>query len=371
MLRLAPPPPPGQRPCRPRPGGVRCSRAGSQAADTGSISGTVTARPRRRIGVAVRRGGGRPRPPGPDRHGHHLGAVRGRRDASGPTAAGRHLRDPHLSRRTTATLGQLGYEYYDDKWSPYGATEVVVSGGSGHAAARHRAAADRQRQRPRRQRGGPADGGRLRELQPGRRAVATAPGHRRQRAATTASRGSGRTTSSRASYLVSARPSGYGDRRPAVLPTTTYPVTVGRWRSPPPRTSSCSEQPMAVFTVLDTDGQPLANAPLVLKVRDADLNDAQWGPLQSGPHETDPTAGTGSHRPRRVQVFIRAPVGYTGHGRGEHWDNAYAMKTPRSSPSWAASRCAGTTPSSSGPRRRSRPARRPSPAPPRSARPSR
>ncbi|WP_164477883.1 carboxypeptidase regulatory-like domain-containing protein [Nocardioides pantholopis] len=91
------------------------------------------------------------------------------------------------------------------------------------------------------------------------------------------------------------------------------------------------ERPAIVMTVLDEEGQPLANAPLHLQVRTPDFKNGVFGPIQSGPHETDASGRylVGDSF-EEVKVFVGLPEGYQGSAVGEWWDGAYSFAEARS-----------------------------------------
>lgn len=87
------------------------------------------------------------------------------------------------------------------------------------------------------------------------------------------------------------------------------------------------ERPSAVVTVLDPAGEPLPNAVLGIQVRTDEWMDGQWGPIQSGPHETD---ATGRYRfashPGEIRFQVRPPEDYTGPAVAQWWDGAYSFR---------------------------------------------
>ncbi len=300
--------------------------APSQAADTGSISGKVTARfaggsaaPWAEARVYVDRLH--------DEGGNDNAFGSAEPNSSGNfTVAG--LPDGKYQIRTYpkdyGQLTELGYEYYDNKWGPYATTTVQISGGNavtlaktielqqiGHVKGR---VVDEQ--------GRPMAGADVSFRQSDSGSYSTRTNANGEYDSL---EGEWSDNLIPGSYLVSASASGYDIDDPVYqyeeLPVT---VTAGGTHT---RDIVMKRQPVAVFTVLDTNGQPLANAPLSIQVRDADLNDGQWGPIQSGPHETDSTGRYRFHSGHdEYKVFFGLPVGYTGTAVGEHWDNAYALK---------------------------------------------
>lgn len=112
-----------------------------------------------------------------------------------------------------------------------------------------------------------------------------------------------------------------------VYRTSSQNVTVGAGQVVT-RNATLQERPSAVFTVLDPAGRPLVEAPLVIWIRDAELNGGQWGPIQSGPHTTD---ATGRYRfvdgIDEVRFQVRPPAG--GAGAAEWWDDAATFETAR------------------------------------------
>ena len=298
--------------------------APSQAADTGSISGTVTSKlagqsaaPYAGASVVL----DRRVPNGPTVTTSVTSGANGSFSATG-------LPDGTYEIRTYPTsygaLGQLGYEYYDNRWSPYGASQIVVSGGAavtvptaielqpiGHVVGR---VVDEQ--------GQPLAGA----------FVSFRQGNGGGYSTTTDANGEYDSLDGDwswnlipGSYVMSVSTSGYGIDDPLYryeeLPVT---VTAGGTAT---KNVVMKRQPVAVFTVLDTNGQPLAGAPLGIEIRDADVNNGQWGPIQSGPHETN---STGRYRVNgsydEYRLFFGTPVGYAGTAVGEYWDNAYALK---------------------------------------------
>ncbi|WP_244929639.1 hypothetical protein [Nocardioides sp. W7] len=91
-----------------------------------------------------------------------------------------------------------------------------------------------------------------------------------------------------------------------------------------------AERPSAVITVLDAAGQPLAEAPIGIQFRMPDFMNGWWGPIQSGPHETDLTGRYRiTDRFDEVKVFGGLPDGHTGPEVGEWYDGAYAASEAR------------------------------------------
>lgn len=91
------------------------------------------------------------------------------------------------------------------------------------------------------------------------------------------------------------------------------------------------ERPAVVLTVLDENGAPLADAPLGLQVRDAGYLNGAWGPIRSGPHQTDATGRyLFGDNFDEVKVFVGLPEGYAGAAVAEWWDDAYSFADARS-----------------------------------------
>lgn len=110
----------------------------SYAADTGSISGVVTSRT---AGAAAPYAGADVYVDRVDDGHHQPGIGAGESAANGSFTVG-GLPDGTYEVRIypdtydgTLELGELGYEYYDDQWSPYGSTEIVISGGQARTLA--------------------------------------------------------------------------------------------------------------------------------------------------------------------------------------------------------------------------------------------
>lgn len=85
------------------------------------------------------------------------------------------------------------------------------------------------------------------------------------------------------------------------------------------------ERPSAVITVLDAAGEPLVGAPIGLRLRTPDFMNGWWGPIQSGPHETDDTGRYRiTDRFAEVKVYAGLPEGHDGPEVSEWYDGAYA-----------------------------------------------
>jgi hypothetical protein len=293
----------------------------ARAADTGSISGIVTARPSG--GTAAPYAGAsilfdRLHETG----GNDNALVRAESDSAGHfSVAG--VPDGRYQIRTYpkvyGELGEYGYEYYDDRSSPYGATEVVVAGGAVTLA--HPI-----------------------ELQPIGKVVGTVRNEAGQPMAgvyvgfsqgngggySTVTDAQGRYDSLEGEwsgnlipgdYVAEASPSGYEADDPQYY-YDTHPVTV-RPGVATVQDITMRERPRVVFTVLDTDGKPLANAPLLFKVR---TDGGAWDWPQYGPNETD---AQGRYRFidnfDEFKIQFGLPAGYRGTGVPEYWEDAYTF----------------------------------------------
>ncbi|WP_205474423.1 carboxypeptidase regulatory-like domain-containing protein [Nocardioides sp. SYSU D00038] len=225
--------------------------------------------------------------------------------------------------------GTLGHEYFDDRWSPYDVTLVTVAGGATTL-------------------------GKDVVLQPTGWVTGTVRDEAGQPIAgatvtlsQTPGRGGGYGIVTDAQGRYDTRTGDYTDN---TIPGS-YRVEAGSYGSDidsPVYTSSSADVaiaanagvqrdfvlkrlPQVVFTLQDTNGSPLANAPLNIQEYRSDLGG--WGPIQSGPHETDEE---GRYRfvgypGRSVKVYFGTPAGYTGSGVGEYWDGptgdgAYALR---------------------------------------------
>jgi hypothetical protein len=300
----------------------------ARAADTGSVSGVVTARPSG--GTAAPYAGAsilfdRLHETG----GNDNALVRAESDSTGHFSVA-EVPDGRYQIRIypdgyvhgAAELGDYGYEYYNDKNGPYGSEVVVVTGGQavtldpielrpiGHVVGR---VLDEQ--------GQPVQGG-----------VMVAPAMAGGSSTHTDADGYYDTLDGEWSenlipgdYEASFNADGWGiedpqyyyESKPVVVTaggTATVNFTVKR-------------RPTATFTVLDTDGTPLAEAPLRIDVRDPRYNDGAWGPIQSGPHATDAQGRyrfTDNFAEYRFQVS--PPDGYAGPGLPEYWDDAATVE---------------------------------------------
>lgn len=297
----------------------------ARAADTGTISGVVTARPD--DGTAVPYAGASVRI---DRL-HETG---GNDDALGSAqsdASGHFTVDgvpdgryqiriyPDGYVHGDAALGDYGYEYYDDRNGPYGATVVDVTNGAA-VTLEHTIEL-----RPI----GRVTGRVVDEHgQPMRGSVLVAPEMAGGEAVHTDTNGRYDTLTGEwtrnlipGEYEASFSADGWGLDdpqyyyvvKPAVVTaggTTTVDFTV-------------KQRPTVVFTVLDTDGKPLANAPLSFKVRSGG---GAWDWPQYGPNETD---AQGRYRfvdnADEFKIQFGLPAGYQGTGVPEYWQDAYSF----------------------------------------------
>lgn len=215
-------------------------------------------------------------------------------------------------------LGQYGWEYYDDKWSYYGAEQVTVSGGAVTLRPIELRPTGKVVGTVRDEAGRPIAGA----------TVSIGQGNGGYYGTTTDSAGRYDTLNGQysknlipGSYVVTASPGTYGPDQPTYR-YEEHPVTVS-----PGGVSTVDitlrERPRAVFTVLDTDGKPLANAPLNFQVRNAG---GTWGPPQYGPNETDADgqyAFTDNFDEFKIQFGL--PAGYAGSGVPEYWQDAYSF----------------------------------------------
>ncbi len=288
--------------------------------ETGSITGTVTARP----------AGGTPAPYADatvyvDRlkaDGWFESAGSATPAANGTfTVAG--LADGQYRLSTYpfqyGAVGQYGYEYYDNQWAPYDVTLVTVSGGL--ATQLPRAIELRPTGRitgnVTDEQGKPVLG------DVAFRASGTGGAYGTPTDATGVY-DSSTTEWARnlipGDYLISFSPKAWGPGNPEYYPVdekvTVTPGATARINI------VLQRRPTATFTVLDTDGTPLAGAPLRIEIRD-DWTAGEWQPIQSGPHETD---AQGRYRftdtVDAVRFQVSPPPGYAGTGQPEWWDNA-------------------------------------------------
>jgi hypothetical protein len=216
-------------------------------------------------------------------------------------------------------LGQYGYEYYDDRSGPYGATEVVVNDNA--TTLSHQIELQpigKVVGTVRNEAGQPMPGvnvGFLEDNGGGYGTVTDAEGHY------DSLEGQWSGNLIPGDYVVDVSSGAYGVDDPQYY-YDTHPVTV----SPGATTVqdiTMRERPRVVFTVLDTDGTPLANAPLLFKVR---KDGGAWDWPQYGPNETDAQG-----RYRFVDNFdefkiqFGLPAGYQGTGVPEYWEDAYTF----------------------------------------------
>jgi hypothetical protein len=289
----------------------------AQAAGTGTISGVVTARPT---------GGSASAYAGAsvvfDRHtpnGTVSSSVQSAANGSFTATLPNGTYEIRTYPQDYGELGQYGYEYYDDRSGPYGATEVVVNGNA--TTLSHQIEL-----RPignvvgtvRNEAGQPMPGvyvGFLEDNGGGYGTVTDAQGHY------DSLEGQWSGNLIPGDYVVDVSSGAYGADDPQYY-YDTHPVAV----SPGATTVqdiTMRERPRVVFTVLDTDGKPLANAPLLFKVR---KDGGAWGWPQYGPNETDAQG-----RYRFVDNFdefkiqFGLPADYQGTGVPEYWEDAYTF----------------------------------------------
>lgn len=212
------------------------------------------------------------------------------------------------------TTGGLGYEYYNNKWSPYGTSYVTVSGGTVT----------------------------LREVlleQPGwitgtvrDTAGKPVPGARISVQDTPTSGGYGVQADSQGRYSTrlhpdtkntipgsyTITPSGEGweiDQPVYDSPSATVAVAANKEVK---RDFVLTRQKTVTFTVLDTNGAPLVGAPVGIWYREPTTG--RFEPIRSGPHETDASGRYRFVQGWDVKLKIGLPQGYEGTGHPEYWD---------------------------------------------------
>lgn len=296
----------------------------AEAAGTGTVSGTVTARPV--VGSASAYAGARVYFDRLHETGGNDNALRtAQSDSSGhftvaDVPEGRYqiriYPDDYV--HGAAKLGDYGYEYYDDKNGPYGSEVVVVTGGQtitldpielrpiGHVTGR---VLDEQ--------GRPLQGG-----------VMVAPAMAGGSSVHTDANGYYDTLDGEWSenlipgdYEASFSADGWGIGDPQYY-YEVKPVVVAAGGSTVVN-FTVRQRPTVTFTVLDTDGKPLANAPLRFKVRN---DGGAWDWAQYGPNDTDAQGRyrfTDNFDEFKIQFGL--PAGYQGTGVPEYWEDAYSF----------------------------------------------
>lgn len=297
----------------------------AQAAETGSISGTVTARPA--SGAAAPYADATVYLDRISASGNENALGSARPDSSGRFTVGSLPDGAYLIRTypdERGDLGDYGYEYYDDQWGAHNVTQVDIAGGQAVTLAHtiELRPIGRIVGRVLDEQGNPVQGTvNFRQGDGGGHGVRTDAQGRYDSLV-----GTNPANLIPGSYTLSFNLVDYSIGAPAYdevdLPatvtaggTTTVDITLER-------------RPTATFTVLDSAGAPVADAPLAIEMRDPRYHGGQWGPILSGPHATD---ARGRYRFSEglaaVRFRVGLPEGYTGSDVGEYWADAYSAET--------------------------------------------
>ncbi|WP_235737367.1 carboxypeptidase regulatory-like domain-containing protein [Nocardioides alcanivorans] len=212
--------------------------------------------------------------------------------------------------------GELGYEYYDNKWSPYGSTRIEVSGGT---VTLNDIVFEET---------GWITGSVTDEAGQPIPDSTISIGDSENSGGAGGTVGADGSFDSRdydhtgnlipGSYVVSAN--AYGDDiEGPVYAGAEVPVTVTANQGITAPAIELKQLQTAVITVLDTDGSPLVEAPIRIWVQ-TDPG-APFMPIQSGPHETD---ADGKYRFvegwANYKFQVLTPTEYDGTGVAEYWD---------------------------------------------------
>lgn len=222
------------------------------------------------------------------------------------------------------TPGGLGHEYYDNRWSPYGSTDVRVSGGTVTLKEVLLEQPGWLTGTVRDEAGNPVPNASV--------MISDGPGNGGYGIMT----GSNGTYTTRGGHTNNTIPGTYHVEAsgPYAIGTPVYGSATARVQvsanEAVAQDFELARLKTATFTLLDTDGSPLRGAPLHLWHRRGGTTDP-FVPVAYGPTETDEQGRYRFVEGWEYKVRFTLPPGYTGTGHPEYWDGpqgqgAYAFE---------------------------------------------